>query len=281
MRVVICALLLFNFVIPASYGVKVPELDLNLGQNEYAISFLPLKNGEVAVLHLPSGENFLINTGPLTQLKELHYYLNQINIKEIKAIILTEKSEIFSDALLELEKKYSINELIAGASFSGILINSKASAVQSLKEGDVYPLSSELALEVIHEGNEKQEGLDFSLTFFQHRFLWLSSQSKHAEDVFMEKPLKNVNIVKIPLHSRTECISDPLIKHIDPQTALLYRSKEKLLNGDLLEAINEAWIDLYLTGQHGLITIKFNKHNYEVLTFEQDDGAFNEQSEKG
>ncbi|MGR3764803.1 hypothetical protein [Rossellomorea sp. NS-SX7] len=281
MRVVLCALLLFILVIPVSYGVKVPELDLNLEQNEYAISFLPLKSGEVAVLHLPSGENFLINTGPLSQIKELNYYLNQINIKEIKAIIFTEEAEIYTDTLYELMKKYSIKELIAGGSFSGMLVESKVAVVQSLKEGDVYPLSSELALEVIHEGNEKQEGLDFSLTFFQHRFLWLSSQSKHAESVFLTKPLKNVNIVKIPLHSRTECISDPLIKHIDPQTALLYRSKEKLLNGDLLEAINEAWIDLYLTGQHGLITIKFNRSNYEVLTFEQDDGAFNNQLENG
>jgi beta-lactamase superfamily II metal-dependent hydrolase len=279
MRVVIWVMLLFILVIPVSYGVKVPDLDLNLSQNEYAISFLPLKRGEVAVLHLPSGENFLINTGPLSQIEELFYYLNQINIKEIRAIILTEEAEIYTDTLTELRKKYSINQLIAGNSFSGMLVKNNEAKIENLKEGETYPLSSELALEVIHEGNEKQEGLDFSLTFFQHRFLWLSSQSKHAEDVFLTKPLKNVNIVKIPLHSRTECISDPLIKHIDPQTALLYRSKEKLLNGDLLEAINEAWIDLYLTGQHGLISIKFNKNNYEVLTFEQDDGAFNEQSE--
>jgi beta-lactamase superfamily II metal-dependent hydrolase len=279
MRVVIWVMLLFILVIPVSYGVKVPDLDLNLSQNEYAISFLPLKRGEVAVLHLPSGENFLINTGPLSQIEELFYYLNQINIKEIRAIILTEEAEIYTDTLTELRKKYSIDQLIAGNSFSGMLVKNKEAKIENLKEGETYPLSSELALEVIHEGNEKQEGLDFSLTFFQHRFLWLSSQSKHAEEVFLTKPLKNVNIVKIPLHSRTECISDPLIKHIDPQTALLYRSKEKLLNGDLLEAINEAWIDLYLTGQHGLISIKFNKNNYEVLTFEQDDGAFNEQSE--
>ncbi|MEL3972670.1 hypothetical protein AAEO50_10290 [Rossellomorea oryzaecorticis] len=279
MRVVIWAILLFILVIPVSYGVKVPDLDLNLSQNEYAISFLPLKRGEVAVLHLPSGENFLINTGPLSQIEELFYYLNQINIKEIRAIILTEEAEIYTDTLTELMKKYSTDHLISGDSFTGMLVKNKEAKVERLKEGDTYPLSSELAMEVIHEGNEKQEGLDFSLTFFQHRFLWLSSQSKHAEDVFLTKPLKNVNIVKIPLHSRTECISDPLIKHIDPQTALLYRSKEKLLNGDLLEAINEAWIDLYLTGQHGLISIKFNKNNYEVLTFEQDDGAFNEQPE--
>jgi beta-lactamase superfamily II metal-dependent hydrolase len=281
MRGVISALLLFLFFSPSVHGIKVPELDLNLAENEYAISFLPLKNGEVAVLHLAAGENYLINTGPRTQVRELYYYLDQINIQEIKGIIITEEAEIYQDTLQTLIKKYSINEIMAGSSISELLLKIDASGLKSLKEGDIHQLSLELNLEVIHDGNDKQEGLDFSLTFFNHRFLWLSSQSKHAEGVFMTKPLENVNIVKIPLHSKTECISDPLIKHIDPQTALLYRSKKKLLNGDLLEAINEAWIDLYLTGQHGLITIKFNKNNYEVLTFEQDDGAFKEQPDKG
>jgi beta-lactamase superfamily II metal-dependent hydrolase len=273
MRVVICTLLLFSMIGQVSFGVKVPEVDLNLSQSEYAISFLPLKKGEVAVLHVPAGKDYLINTGPLSQIEELIYYVNQLHIKRIEGIILTEKAEIYIDTIKELRKGYSIKQIITGASFSGKLAGT-LKGVQSLTEGETYPISRDLSMEVVHEGNEKQEGLDFSLTFFQHRFLWLSSQSRHAEDVFMSKPLKNVNIVKIPLHSKTECISDPLIKHIDPQTALLYRSKEKLLNGDLLEAINEAWIDLYLTGQHGLISIKFNRSNYEVITFDQYDVAF-------
>jgi beta-lactamase superfamily II metal-dependent hydrolase len=280
MKGIISALMLFLFLSTHVHGIKIPELDLNLAENEYAISFLPLKSGEVAVLHLAGGDNYLINTGPRTEVRELFYYLDQISIKEIKGIIITEEAEIYEDTLLKLRKEYSIAEIMAGASISSTLLKAETGGLKSLKEGEIYRLSPELDLEVIHDGNEKQEGLDFSLTFYNHRFLWLSSQSKHAEGVFMTKPLTNVNIVKIPLHSKTECISDPLIKHIDPQTALLYRSKEKLLNGDLLEAINEAWIDLYLTGQHGLITIKFNKDNYEVLTFGQDDGAFKDQIEE-
>ncbi|MCA1054610.1 hypothetical protein LCM10_06395 [Rossellomorea aquimaris] len=272
MRASILAILLIIVYSQVTIAVKVPEVDLKLSPNEAAISFLPLKSGEVAVLHLPTGENFLINTGPDSQVKELYYYLNQMNIEGIKGIILTEEAEIFKDTLLELKRKYSIDEFMAGRSFAPMLQEAVPDGVESLEEGKTSLLSPDVEMEVIHEGNDKQEGLDFSLTFFQHRFLWLSSQSKHAEEVFMTKPLTNVNIVKIPLHSKTECISAPLIKHIDPQTALLYRSKEKLLNGDLLEALNEAWIDLYLTGQHGLISIKLNKHNYEVLTFDGDDG---------
>lgn len=280
MRVIFSVMLTFFLVISNAYGIKVPQVDLHVSQEEYAISFLPDLKGEVAVLHLASGKNFLINTGPLQESRQLYYYLNQLHIDNIMGIILTEKREVHEDMITELGKKYSIKEIITGKSLAETIQKKGSFTIQTITEDQSYSLSKELALNVMHEGNEKGEGLDFSITFFHHRFLWLSSQSTLSEEVLLTKPLKNVNIVKIPLHSKSENMSHTLLKHIDPQTALLYRSKERLLNGEMLEAINEAWIDLYLTGQHGLIAIKFNKRNYEVLTFDQEDGVFKEEGGK-
>ncbi|MDT9024633.1 MULTISPECIES: MBL fold metallo-hydrolase [Rossellomorea] len=277
MRVIFSVMLTFFLVISNANGMKVPQVDLHVSHEEYAISFLPVLKGEVAILHLASGKNYLINTGPLQECKQLYYYLNQMHIDNIEGIILTEKREVHEDMITELDKKYSIKEIITGKSLAEAIQKKGSFTIHTITEDQSYPLSKELALNVMHEGNEKGEGLDFSITFFHHRFLWLSSQSSHSEEVLLTKPLKNVNIVKVPLHSKSESMSHSLLKHIDPQTALLYRSKERLLNGEMLEAINEAWIDLYLTGQHGLIAIKFNKRNYEVLTFDQEDGVFKEE----
>jgi competence protein ComEC len=277
MRVILTAMLSFLLVISNAYGMKVPQVDLHVSHEEYAISFLPVIKGEVAVLHLASGENYLINTGPLQESNQLYYYLNQIHINNIKGIIITEKREVHEDMITEIGEKYSIEEIIVGRSLAKAIPEKGSYTIHTIQENQSYSLSKELALNVMHEGNEKREGLDFSITFYHHRFLWLSSQSLHSEEVLLTKPLKNVNIVKIPLHSKSENMSHSLLRHIDPQTALLYRSKERLLNGEMLEAINEAWIDLYLTGQHGLIAIKFNKRNYEVLTFDQEDGVFKEE----
>ncbi|MGM0751230.1 MAG: hypothetical protein ACQET6_04820 [Bacillota bacterium] len=277
MRVILMVMLSFLIVISNTNGMKVPQVDLHVSHEEYAISFLPVIKGEVAVLHLASGENYLINTGPLQESNQLYYYLNQIRIKNIKGIIITEKREVHEDMITELGEKYSIEEIIVGKSLAEAISEIGSYTIHTIQENQSYSLSKELALNVMHEGNENREGLDFSITFYHHRFLWLSSQSLHSEEVLLTKPLKNVNIVKIPLHSKSENMSHSLLRHIDPQTALLYRSKKRLLNGEMLEAINEAWIDLYLTGQHGLIAIKFNKRNYEVLTFDQEDGVFKEE----
>ncbi|MCA1063155.1 hypothetical protein LCL98_06885 [Rossellomorea aquimaris] len=276
MRVSFTVLISFFLVISNTHGMRVPQVDLNVSHEEYAISFLPVLKGEIAVLHLAGGDNYLINTGPEAMRNQLYYYLNQLQINDIKGMIITEKNEVHSEMIAELWKKYSIEQIIVGQSLENAIPDNDAYNIYTLRDNQSYSLSKELALNVIHEGSGDGEGLDFSITFFHHRFLWLSSQSAHSEEVLMTKPLKNVNIVKIPLHSKAENISHRLLKHIDPQTALLYRSKERLLNGEMLEAINEAWIDLYLTGQHGLISIKLNKRNYEVLTFDQEDGVFNE-----
>ncbi|TMU86785.1 hypothetical protein FGG79_01155 [Bacillus sp. BHET2] len=276
MRVILTVMLLFLLAHSAAYGMKVPQVDLHVSTEEYAISFLPVLKGEVAVLHLASGENYLINTGPLEERKQLYYYLNQLHINSIKGMVITEKSEVHEKMISELMKKFSVNEIIVGESLAPFISKQLVQHVHTVQQDQTYAFSKELIMNVLHEGSDKGEGMDFSITFFHHRFLWLSSQSIHAEDALLTKPLQTVNIVKIPLHSKAESMSHQLLEHIDPQTAILYRSKERLLNGEMLEAINEAWVDLYLTGQHGLIAVKFNKRNYEVLTFDHKDGVFNE-----
>jgi beta-lactamase superfamily II metal-dependent hydrolase len=271
MRVILSVMLSFLLVISSAYGIKVPKVDLHVSQEEYAISFLPVQKGEVAVLHLASGDHYMINTGSFKDRNQLYYYFNQIHIDNIKGLIITEKSEVDERMIAELVKRFSIEEIVVGKSLVPYIPKQFSGIIHTIQEDQTYTFTDELAMRAVHDGNETREGLDFSITFFHHRFLWLSSQSSHSEEVLLTKPLKNVNIVKIPVHSKSEGMSHRLLEHVDPQTAILYRSKERLLNGDMLEAINEAWIDLYLTGQHGLIAVKFNKRNYEVLTFDQED----------
>ncbi|CAN7348131.1 hypothetical protein [Rossellomorea sp. LjRoot5] len=276
MKVILMAMLSFLLMTSEAFGMKVPKVDLHVSQEEYAISFLPVQKGEVAVLHLASGNHYLINTGTYKDRRQLYYYFNQIHIDNIKGLIITEKSEVDGRMIAELVEKFGIEEIVAGKSLEPFMPKQVSRFIHTIQEDQTFAFSDELTMRAVHEGNEKSEGLDFSITFFQYRFLWMSSQSSHAEGVLLKKPLENVNIVKLPVPAKTEGMSPKLLKHVDPQTAILYRSKERFLNSEMLEAINEAWIDLYLTGQHGLIAVKINRRNYEVLTFDQEDGVFKE-----
>ncbi len=265
----LCCVIVFLsfFIVNSSYGAATPQIDLNLQEDEFAISFLPLKEGEVAILHLPSGDQYLINTGPVPMMDKLYFYLNHFQYTNIKGILITEESEYYPESIKRIQEDFPVEQVYIGSKLVKAQKGKLPPNVFSWDKNKVLTISPNLSLHLLQEGSEKGEGLNFTITFFKQRFLWLSSHSESTESLLMKRILKDICIMKIPVESKTETISDKLLKHIDPQTAILYRSKERMLNGELLESINETWIDLYLTGQHGLISIKFNQTYYEVITY--------------
>ncbi len=273
MRALMSAFLLFLLVTSTIQADKPLKIDLNLEENEFGVSFLPMKSGEVAILHLSNGEHYLINSGPITEKKALYSFLDFFNIKEIKGMIVTDELEWHPKMVAALQKDFKIGEIFIGDQWNRLDKISQQFQVRTWKHGDMFEFSNHLVLKVLYEGAVQEEGLDFAIQFFKHRFLWLSSNSVNSENVLLDDTLKDVSVVKIPVFTKAKAMSEKLLKHIDPQTAILYRSKEKMMNSELLESIHETWIDLYLTGQHGLISIKFNQHNYEVITLDHESNS--------
>lgn len=271
MRRLIAAVLMVMFFLSAEGNIiaATPQVDLKLKSDEFALTFLPFEKGEVAIIHLPEGVNYLINSGEEEQLKPLSSILEKYSIEKIKGILVTDFKEYHPEVLKAIIKKWGAEEILTGTTLGSVFVD-PAIKVHSLKKDEKLALNGNVNIDVMFEGNQLDEGFDFTVTSLQHRFLWLSSHSTISEDALINEQLSNVNILKVPLYDKTELLSERLLNHIDPQTAIFYREKKKFINTDLLELFHESWIDVYFTGQHGLITIKFNKDNYEVITFPED-----------
>lgn len=246
-----------------------PQVDLKLKPDEFALSFLPFERGEVAIIHLPEGVNYLINTSTSSQSESLSSILDKYGIKKIKGILVTDITEYHRDVLNRIAGQWGVEEVLTGAKFAPGITDSEVPVIP-LEKGTKHALNQNVAIDVMFDGGAENEGLDFSITSLPHRFLWLSSHSQEAENLLMNEQLSDVNILKVPLYNKTELLSERLLNHIDPQTAVFYRDKKKYMNTDLVELFHESWIDVYFTGQHGLITIKFNENNYEVITFPEE-----------
>ena len=271
MRRLLISVLMLMFFLSAEGNIIAadPQVDLKLKPDEFALSFLPFAKGEVAIIHLPEGINYLVNTGESTQLKDLASILNKYGIYKIRGVLITDPIEYHPEALKEITEKWGVEEILTGSKLAeGFLI--PGLNIRSLVKGDKLELNQEVSIDIMYEGNQVNEGLDFTVTSLPHRFLWLSSHSPIAEDSLINEQLNDVNILKVPLYDKTELLSERLLNHIDPQTAIFYREKKRYINTDLLELFHESWIDVYFTGQHGLITIKFNQNNYEVITFPEE-----------
>jgi beta-lactamase superfamily II metal-dependent hydrolase len=271
MRCMLAAILMVMFFLSSGGNIiaAAPKVDLKLKSGEFALTFLPFKKGEVGIIHLPQGINYLINSGEPEQLKDLSSILKQYGIERITGILVTDIKEYHPESLKAIMKKWGAEEILTGTMLAAQLTDPDLK-VHALNKGEKVALNEKVSIDVMYEGYQANEGFDFTVTSLPHRFLWLSSHSSIAEDSLINEQLSNVNILKVPLYDKTELLSERLLNHIDPQTAIFYREKKKFINTDVLELFHESWIDVYFTGQHGLITIKFNKDNYEVITFPEE-----------
>ncbi|WP_456274258.1 hypothetical protein [Bacillus sp. AK031] len=271
MRRMLAGILMVMFFLSTGGNIitAAPKVDLKLKPDEFALTFLPFKKGEIGIIHLPQGINYLINSGEPEQLKDLSAILKQYGIEKITGILVTDIKEYHPESLKEIIKKWGTEEILTGAMMAAQVMDPDLK-VHALKKGEKVSLNEKVTIDVMYEGYQDNEGFDFTVTSLPHRFLWLSSHSSIAEDSLINEQLSNVNILKVPLYDKTELLSERLLNHIDPQTAIFYREKKKFINTDVLELFHESWIDVYFTGQHGLITIKFNKDNYEVITFPEE-----------
>lgn len=271
MKLIAAFLLVFNwYYIPfesPSAPVEVEGVDLNLKRNELAFTFLSLSDGEAALIQHANGENILVNTGGKETIQELERLLALFHVKKLSALILSDTGNIHN--LEQVIQKYNVQKLVTGESGRQKLANLEAANNMEWivwTQGNLYSLMPGLSAEVVHDGMEKNEGTDLSFQFSHHRIFYVSSSSHRSEQEFLAKDLKNVNIIKLPFYAAKGSFSDLLIQHLDPQLAIIFKSKTIKPDPDLLELLHEAWIDVYFTKEHGTVTIKLTDSNYDVIT---------------
>lgn len=263
MRVILVVVACMLFMSPMCTDASV--IHVRLEEEEFALSFLPLSDGEAAFLHTADGRHFLINTGHKGTEHELFQYMNNFQIQKLDGLIVTEKKYWRKSFIEELVKKRKLKKVFTGWP---VLASCHVRRLvhEQWQEGDLREISPEVRLSVLHNGTGRNEGLDFSIKYYDSRFLWMSSSSKTAEKRLLAHPLKDSNIIKVPQFGQANSLSHGLLSHIDPQTAVVFKKKTGYPDERLMEKLYQMWIDVYYTEQHGLLIIKFTKEGYELFS---------------
>ncbi|KKB38384.1 ComEC/Rec2 family competence protein [Bacillus thermotolerans] len=245
--------------------VYASAIDLRLDKDEIAISFLPLSDGEAALLQTGNGGQFLINTGEKNSRKEIFYYMAKLQIRQLDGLIVTEKKYWHEMFIEQLADNRGLKKVITAWPVDEEKRDSRL-AYERWVPGEIYDLGSEASLQPLYYGEGDDEGLDFSIRHRQSRFLWMSSASSLSEQEMLAQSLKDSNILKLPQFGKKDSLSYNLLTHIDPQSAILFKSKVDYPDDELLEVLHQTWIDVYYTDQQGLIIIKFTRDGYSILT---------------
>lgn len=250
---------------------NIENIELNIKDHEIAVTFLGLSAGESTLIQGPNGENILVNAGGKETESELEGWLYLYDVKEISKLILTNDEQVPSyKHINRLLTKYDIKEIITTPDLKDHLtkdlnLTSKA-AVISWAEGTKETILPEMTAEVQFVGNKPNEGMDFTLQFFNHRIFLMTSFTPLAEETLLKKNLENINVFKIPNCAKEDSLSEKLIQYLNPQISILFAAEEDEPDPDILVDLHETWSEVYFTKRHGTVTIKFTDSTYEVLT---------------
>jgi len=244
---------------------NIEKINVKLSEDEIAITFLDLSNGEASLIHIPNGEFFLVNTGGNGTKEELKEYLEVYEVKKLTGIIITKQDILYTSNLDWLIQQFSDVQIIQGAHNKQEYSKNNIVKWENQK---TYKLSSLLAAEVIHEDqiSEKSLGMDVLFRFGNHQVLFMTSANSELEhQMLSNKVLPITNILKVPEFGHAKGSGEKFVNHVNPQIAIIFHKKGSLPSSDVLERLNSSWIDIYYTKQFGSVTIKCTQTDYEVF----------------
>ncbi|MCH1624715.1 ComEC/Rec2 family competence protein [Ferdinandcohnia quinoae] len=255
--------------LPNKTSATIEKINIKLSDDEIAMTFLNLSDGESTLIHLPNGENVLVNTGGEGTKKELEELLVLYNVTKLTTIILTKDEPEFIANLGWLVERYKKAKIVIGSHFSNSLIlpnNPKT----LWENGDVYHFSKNHFVKVMNESKDSSGslGMDLMFQFGTNETLYMTSSNSELEKSMQSiKGLPNTNILKVADFGSQRGTTERFVSYVDPQIAIIFHKRGQLPSQDVLERLNSTWIDIYYTKQFGNVTIKYNGTNYEVIPF--------------
>ncbi|WP_456278575.1 ComEC/Rec2 family competence protein [Bacillus sp. AK128] len=257
-------LLLAGFQENQDIPTKIEKVDLKLMRDEIAVTFVDLPDGEATVIQNDEGKAILINTGNENSKEHLKKTLDLYGVTSIEKVILTKLGPDYQGNLEWLLKEYPIQKIIIPSSVDKEELGLNA-AIEKWNIGK-KELFSDIVINVL-QVMDQEKSMNFSMKFGEHRFLFMGVASKLLEEQLIKSyPLKDVNILKVAEFASNNGTSQELLEAVDPQIAIIFQKKKLYPSADVLERLQNTWIDIYYSKQFGNVTIRCSKETYEVIT---------------
>ncbi|RFU69120.1 hypothetical protein [Bacillus sp. V59.32b] len=238
---------------------EIEKIDLNLTDNEYAMTFFALDQGETAIIQ-GKDSTILINTGA-AEAVELKAWLRLYDVKKIDAVILTKPAENLQDIVAD----YDIRRVIAGEKTQedvrSALNDFPEVEISSWSEQSKDMVLNEIEISVVHENDTDRSELDLLIKIHDKRLLYITSSSEELKNKLMKVDASGIHLIKAPVKG----LSFDVAKHLDPQAVILHERYEKKAEKEMIQKFHELWIEVFNTAEQGTVTAKFTENNHEIF----------------
>ncbi|WP_216829216.1 ComEC/Rec2 family competence protein [Alkalihalobacterium elongatum] len=247
------------------------EVEFSLEDDEIAITYFDLSNGEATLIQSGRGETVLINAGDSSSQIELARKLHMYHVKDIDSLIVTNFGEEYSGNVEWLADNYKISSIIIPKSSKDNIkgkLNQGEDKLVEWREGEKHEILPNLIAEVLYTGESDELDPCFVLSFSygEHKTLYMGVADQDIEEYLASKYNLKSSILKVGDFGSSHGTSESFLKEVDPQVAILFSLEGKRPSEYVIERLQETWIDVYQTKKIGAVSIKCNLKNYEIWT---------------
>ncbi|WP_088102177.1 ComEC/Rec2 family competence protein [Halalkalibacter urbisdiaboli] len=249
--------------------VEKSEVDIHLHEKEIAFMFLDLPSGEATLIKAPDEQAVLIGTGASDSKQALIKRLEKFHVHEIEAVILPRFEDEYAGNTKFLIDNYHVDRIIVpekGMEIAKAQFKKEKLTISSWEEGSTHELLPSLQFQALPSIQTLMPKLSMSITFAKHHFLFATEANEALEKTWLESKLKKVNVLKVPEFGVKKDISQQFLDEIDPQVAIMFAKENSVPHSQVIERMQETWIDTYQTKQNGTILIKADQQDYQLLT---------------
>ncbi|GAE25042.1 bifunctional DNA polymerase III subunit epsilon/ATP-dependent DNA helicase [Halalkalibacter wakoensis JCM 9140] len=246
------------------------ELDLQLEEEDIGFVFLDLPNGEATYVELPNEESVLIGTGSNDCAESLFFRLKKLNVSSIETIILPRFEKEYSGNVEEVTSRLGVKTLIvpeAGMNQAKTQYEHLDVDIIGWSDKQEERLADHVEVKILPSKSSIMPTLSFLVTVHnKHQFFFSSEANEELEKDWVQKGLSPVSLLKVAEFGTNNGTSQRFLNELDPQVAILFTRENGEVSGQLLERLQETWIDTYRTKQNGSVIVKVSQTDYELVT---------------
>jgi competence protein ComEC len=239
------------------------------------VHFIQLTNGEATLIQLENRKNILIDTGSYSSQRELFAYLEERNINIIHYLFITNEQDEHAGNVNDIVRGFQVDAIyfpyhLKGDLFQDETLDMEEETLHPLKMDKSILLDSNGTIKIFNPGNElslspKDNSLVFQFIHEENIFLFTSDISEKVETYLIKNYNLRSHILKVSDFGSNQSSHSDFLAEVDAHVAIIFHRPDFYLVDEILERLEEFWIDVYPIKKHGHIVIVSNNGDYETF----------------
>mgnify|MGYP001170023317 FL=1 len=256
----------------ASAALGEENLRQNIPAEGLKVYFIQLTSGEATLIQTPEEETILVDTGSSFSKDELFSFFNEQEIRHIDRLVITNAQDEHFGNFKDIYDTYEPRQIYFPfylEDYFQQLELGEATEAHALKRGDSLEWG-ESNIHILHPTvplslGMKDNSLVFQLVHGEQRFLFMSEATRRVEQELLNGYDLHSQILKVGDFGSLEASGEDFLKEVDAHVAVIFYRPEYYLEPEVLERLEESWVDVYPVKQHGHILVISQKDDYDVF----------------